>query len=652
MSCSLGKIATNLTSVLLLLVVYTPSLCAQTTPETIRALADRVIYLDESNVDSFLVYSKLINEQSQKINYQRGICDSYRLMGIYYECRAEYAKAIEWHLKNLSLSEKINDTESQLSALSDLSGQYHFLRQYDKAKHYVKEAIKLSEVSPTKPRRISVFYLNLGIYYRETQQPDSALVNYKKSLEIKRKIKDSTGVANVNINISTLLIDQARYSEAQPYVNFNITYHIQKKDLVNIWFDYFNQAQIYMGQKKYPLAKTFLDKALVSAKNIKSKQKESETYQLFVRFYQSQGDFYHAFVMSQAFQKIHAEIINLETNKSVVELQEKYESTKREQQNKLLAAELETQKWYKQTVAIVAVAVTLLALLVGLAWLQNRRKNKLLSHKNDELEQQKKQLENTLQRLHQMREQLVLSEKMASIGQLTAGIAHEINNPISFVANSVQALKMDLEDIAQLLTPEQLKAPKFIELTGEIQALMASIERGVDRTRDIVQGLRIFARNEEGDFTKVNLHQCIDSALTLLTFEIRDRCQIIKRYGAIPMIEGLSGKLNQVFLNILTNAVQAVMSVHPEAHPPTGHIEIVTIKALNIVEVHIIDNGCGMDDITQKRMFEPFYSTKPVGEGTGLGMAICYGIIQQHRGTIKVSSEKGQGTTIVLTFPV
>ncbi len=356
--------------------------------------------------------------------------------------------------------------------------------------------------------------------------------------------------------------------------------------------------------------------------------------------------------MSQKFQQLQSEIINLETNKSVIELREKYEATKREQQNKVLTAELEAQKWQKQTVAIVAVGVTLLALLAGLAWWQNRKKNQLLSHKNEELQAQKAQLENTLQRLHQMREQLILSEKMASVGQLTAGIAHEINNPISFVANNVQALKLDLADITELLTQEQRQNPAFVELNQEIQTLMASIERGVDRTSDIVQGLRIFARNEEGEFTKVDLHQCIDAAVTLLRFEIRDRCQIIKRYGTVPLLNGLSGRLNQVFLNILTNAVQAVLSVHPEAAPPTGLIEIVTLKALNWVEVRITDNGSGMDEATRKRIFEPFFSTKPVGEGTGLGMAICYGIIEQHRGTIKVLSEKGQGTTIVIELPI
>jgi signal transduction histidine kinase len=652
MQAHLGRIFWEILVVLLFVSRYCAPIYAQDTPEAIRALADRVIYLDESYVDSFVVYAKLIERQSKKINYKRGLCDTYRLMGIYYECRAEYGKAIEWHLKNLQLSEELNDNESKLSALSDLSGQFHFLKQYDKAKYYVKKAIALSEQTPTKPKRVSSFYLNLGIFYRETQQPDSAFISYKKSLAIKRKIQDSTGIANVNINISTLLIDQKKYEQAQPYLNENIKYHQRKNDEVNLWFDYFNLSRIYLEKRQFTMSQKYIEDALSIAKKIHSKQKEQESYALYMNLYQEKGDYKNALEMSQKFQQIQSEIINVETNRSVAELQEKYEADKREQQNKLLAAELETQKWQKQTVAIVAGAVTLLALLVGMAWWQNRKKNHLLSRKNAELEAQKSQLENTLQRLHQMREQLILSEKMASVGQLTAGIAHEINNPISFVANNVQALKMDLAEILEFLPPRQRQNPAFVELHQEIQTLMASVERGVDRTRDIVQGLRIFARNEEGEFTKVDLHQCIDAALTLLTFETRDRCQITKRYGTIPLINGLSGKLNQVFLNILTNAVQAVMGVHPEATPPTGLIEIITLKALNWVEVRITDNGSGMDEATRKRIFEPFFSTKPVGEGTGLGMAICYGIIEQHRGTIKVLSAKGQGTTIVIELPI
>ncbi|MEZ4903557.1 MAG: ATP-binding protein [Spirosomataceae bacterium] len=395
-----------------------------------------------------------------------------------------------------------------------------------------------------------------------------------------------------------------------------------------------------------------LDLALQIAKNIKSKQKEAETYEQFVHLYRKQGNYQKALDMSQKFQKLTSEIINIETNKNAAELQEKYEADKREQQNKLLEADIETQKWQKQTIGIVACGLTLILLITGLAWWQIKNKNILLNHKNEELQAQKKQLENTLERLHQMREQLILSEKMASIGQLTAGIAHEINNPINFVSNNVQALKMDLTDIIQLMTKKQRENPHFITLNEEIQTLTESIERGIDRTQHIVNGLRIFARNEEAEFAKVDLHRCIDEALTLLSFEIKNRCQIIKRYGDITSVNGLHSKLNQVFLNILTNAVQAIWSIHPDSSSPTGSIEIVTLQAINMIEVRITDNGVGMDEETQKRIFEPFFTTKPIGEGTGLGMAICYGIILHHHGIISVSSKKGYGTTVLIELPI
>lgn len=634
-----------------LLFLHSASVAQQHTPESLKALSERVIYLDETNVDSFSYYAKYLEKEALKINYKRGICDSYRLMGIYYDCKAEYNKAIEWHLKNLVCSEQNNDPEAQVLALSDISAQYNHLKQYDKAKVYIKKAIALGEHAQVKPKRLSAFYQNLGVYYRQTEQYDSALFHYNKSLAIKRKVKDSTGISILNINIANLLIKQHRYDQAKLYMDDNVAYDLRNSDRDNLWYDYVNLSGIYSGKKQFNKAETYLNNALKLAKNTKSKSKESDTYESYAELCKEKGDFRKAFEMSQRHQQLEAEIINIETNKNVAELQEKYESDKRNQQNKLLAAEIETQKLQKRNLAIIAIAVALMALLAGWAWWQNQQKNRLLTNKNHELEVEKDKLKRTLDRLHQMREQLMHSEKMASIGQLTAGIAHEINNPISFVANNVHALKLDLADINSLMTETQLQEPSFVELNQEIQTLMASIERGVERTRDIVQGLRTFARNEEGEFSKVNLHECIDAAAALLSFELRDRCQLIKRYGDIPLVDGLPGKLNQVFLNVLTNAVQAVLSVHPPAVPPTGIIEILTLKAISKVQIRITDNGAGMDEATRKRIFEPFFTTKPVGEGTGLGLAICYGIIEQHRGTIEVLSEKGQGTTIVIELP-
>ena len=622
---------------------------AQSTEAELRALADRVIYLDESNTDSFLIYSQIIENQSNKINYQRGLCDSYRLRGIYHECRAEYDQAIEWHLKNLQLSEQLGEQESELAALSDLATQHHYLRQYEQAKTYLHRAIKMGLQTGAKPRRMSTFYTNLGIFHRETGQPDSALYFYKQSLAIKRELKDSTGISNVMVNIATLLIDQKQYDAAQPYVDFNLSYHQRTSDTVNLWFDHLNQSIIHLGKGQYQLSELQLNLALAVARKIPSRQKESETYRQFALLAENMGDYKNAYQYLQRYQQLNAESINVETSKNVAELREKYESDKREQQNKLLSLEIEAQKAQKQNLSIIIGLIALLAGMAAFAWWKNHQKRLLLTLKNAELESEKSKLEATLQRLHQMREQLIQSEKMASIGQLTAGIAHEINNPINFIGSSIQALKMNLADLKQALPDTQNAALR--ELYEEAATLMTSIERGIDRTRDIILGLRTFSRNEDEALVPSDLHAALDSSLALIQYDAKNRCQIIRDYQEIPLIQGLPGKLNQLFLNLFTNAIQAIQSVHPESATPKGLLEIASRLNGNSVEIMIRDNGCGMDEATRKRIFEPFFTTKPVGEGTGLGMAICYGIIQQHGATIAIESAPGQGTTVRMNFP-
>lgn len=633
----------------LFFLIFGFSAVAQDTPESIRAVADSVIYLDESHVESFLKYARIIEQKSRKINYQRGICDSYRLMGIYHECRAEYAKATEWHLKNLFLSEQIKDFDSQLSSLSDLANQYYFLKQYKNAKFYTKKAIELGNLVGSKPKKMSSFFLNLGIFYDESQQPDSALFFYKKSLAIKRSIRDSAGIVNVNSSIAKLLINEQNFEQAQPYISYNMGFHLRKKDDVNLWQDYANQALILIGKKQFKESKKYLDDALQLARKIKSKQKESDILTLYIKYFQAQNDFKNAFEISQQKQQYDAEIFNTETNEKVVELQEKYQANRREQENKLLLIEVNAQKKQKQNLVIIIVLAALLAVFVGFAWWKNQQKKALLMQKNQELESEKEKLEKTLAQLNLTQEQLIHSEKMASLGQLTAGIAHEINNPINFVSNNIQALKMDLADLQHFMPKNISQKNDLNELTGEIQELMQSIERGIERTRDIVLDLLTFARNEEGDFSDVSLHDCIDGALAFLNHKTNNKCQIIKKYAEIPSIKGHYGKLNQVFLNIISNAIHAVQN---KSNVTNGLVEIDAQIEEKHIKISIKDNGHGMDESTKKRIFEPFFTTKAVGEGTGLGLAICYGIIKQHQGNISVESEIGVGTTFTILLPI
>lgn len=303
----------------------------------------------------------------------------------------------------------------------------------------------------------------------------------------------------------------------------------------------------------------------------------------------------------------------------------------------------------------------------------SKENEKIVREQNEMLEsmvkERTKELEKTLSNLKEAQSQLVDAEKMASLGQLTAGIAHEINNPVNFISANIGPLRRDMDDIRELLewlenkivesknltTIEELekfkKEIEFEYIIDEIDDLLQGMQDGTDRTVEIIKGLKVFSRVDEQDIKFVNLHEGLDSTLILLNNSIKDIIELKKDYGELPKIECYAGKLNQVFMNILTNAAQAIKS-NPD-QKEKGEI-LISTRPLpnNRIEVRFKDNGPGMPEDIRKKIFEPFFTTKPVGEGTGLGLSIVYNIIKNHQGTIDVESVANEGTTFVITLPV
>jgi len=267
-------------------------------------------------------------------------------------------------------------------------------------------------------------------------------------------------------------------------------------------------------------------------------------------------------------------------------------------------------------------------------------------------------------KLSRAQAQLVQSEKLASIGQLAAGVAHEINNPVGFIFSNFTTLDGYLENLLTMLTAYE-EAEHFIEsqamkdrlralgetvdlpfLKEDIPVLMTETKDGIARVRKIVQALTEFSRvggNVEWRFA--NLHQGIDATLNIINSEIKYKADVIKEYGQIPEIECLPSEINQVIMNLLVNAAHSIGE-------DRGKITIRTSVMRETVSIEISDNGCGIEKESLSRIFDPFYTTKPVGKGTGLGLSLSYGIVQKHRGTLEVESEVKQGTTFRLTLPV
>lgn len=292
-----------------------------------------------------------------------------------------------------------------------------------------------------------------------------------------------------------------------------------------------------------------------------------------------------------------------------------------------------------------------------------------VTERTQELHESNRHLEKTLVDLQDKETALVEAEKMASLGQLTAGIAHEINNPINFVTSNVNPLKRDVSMLVEIIeqleilstnemtTSEKLQKINSLKQTNdydylkmEIDHLIKGIGEGATRTAEIVKGLRVFSRLDEDDLKRADVNEGLKSTIIIINHLLNNVIEVETHFANLPMIECYPGKLNQVFLNIMTNAIYAIQKRWK--HEKVGKLTIETLLGDSKIIIKISDNGTGMDEATKKKIFEPFFTTKDVGEGTGLGLSIAYNTIKKHNGTIEVFSEPNQGTSFVMMLPL
>lgn len=277
---------------------------------------------------------------------------------------------------------------------------------------------------------------------------------------------------------------------------------------------------------------------------------------------------------------------------------------------------------------------------------------------------QAEKLEHTVKQLQTTQVQLVQTEKMSSLGRMVAGLAHEINNPINFMQGNFTHLDSyikSLVDIIQVYQQEYPQANAVIEkkttdidlefIVEDLPKILTSMRIGSERISEIVVSLRNFARLDEAGRKNVNLHEGIESTLSLLKHRLTEDIQIIKNYSDLPLIECDPAKLNQVFMNILNNAIDAVLEEHNKSQEKQILIK-TEITDLQTVKITIADNGIGINSEIQTKIFDPFFTTKPVNQGTGLGLSITYQIIEEHQGHISLKSVPGQGTEFAIEIPL
>ena len=298
---------------------------------------------------------------------------------------------------------------------------------------------------------------------------------------------------------------------------------------------------------------------------------------------------------------------------------------------------------------------------------------KLTQHLEKRVEERTQQLSQSLEKLQQTHVKLVQREKSATLGQLLAGIAHEINNPVNFIHANLHHANEYVQSLLELVklyqtqfpdsTPEIKRKLEEVDLEFLIEDMpkvLSSMVVGSERICNVIKSLRTFSRHDEAQIKVVDLHEGIDSALIILDHRLKPKLkhqaiQVIKQYGKLPPVDCFAGKINQVFMNVLSNAIDALSEVVDAEHnyilSPTIRIQTEVVGS-DRVAIRIADNGSGITKEVQERVFEPFFTTKAPGKGTGLGMSISRQIVTEHKGSLYCISSPGKGTEFVIEIPI
>lgn len=349
------------------------------------------------------------------------------------------------------------------------------------------------------------------------------------------------------------------------------------------------------------------------------------------------------------------------------------------------------QKQKKINILFIVVIILGLILLVGLliGFFYRKRKNNILRKQKNEITQKSlaikdhlekkkminellkdknEELINIIEQLKNTQNQLIQAEKMASLGVLTAGIAHEINNPINFIYTGINSLQKDFLDVNTILEMVKELKPSDKDLSEKISKIqkikednyfdeaveaipqtMSDIRIGAERTAEIIDGLRKFSRMDENKYVKSNIQELIQTALLMLKSKYKNKINIIRNFDKnLPQVYCNPGKITQVIMNIIINAIDAIN----ENDGVDGKLEIRTEQKNDKIQLYIKDNGIGISEEVKSKMFDPFFTTKDVGKGTGLGLAISFGIIEEHKGKISMHSEVGEGTEFLIILPL
>jgi signal transduction histidine kinase len=692
----------------------------------LRLLGDTYYQL-KNRSEAQIHYQLLLNLHRSKDDKDE-LLDVLERLGEIHDNSGERGKALEYELQALSLKKEMRVTKGMAASYNKIGNLYKNLNDNDRALEFYKKSLELNHQmgEGEEGNKTDDILMNIAFIYQAKGDYNEALKNLFEALKIRSSRKDFVSSALVNHEISYTYQALGKLKPARDYAEMAVAWTEREKAYEVLVKSYKILSDIYLNDNddenalKYYKKHTEVMRQLYTAQNkqkqqLLEKQLEVERKEKEFRLLQVEKEIKGLELKELQYisDKNEADIALLKKEKELQNVSLKHQQSEKEkaQQALLLSQqaydvekntremriqtlrlsqkELE-EKERQKTIALLeerkalqesklsisqamrtfffglSVLFAIILFLIYRSYRLKQKANTRLALQNMEIQQQKDRLEQALQELKAAHSQIVQSEKMAGLGVLTAGIAHEINNPINFVSAGVDGLRVSMEGLLKVLNKyakldeadsveeirmvladiKKLKQQLyFSETKDNVFKVVNAIKEGASRTAEIVKGLRSFSRLDETALKRANIHDGIDSTLILLNskFEI-GRISIVKEYDPnMGGIECFPGQLNQAFMNIISNAIDSITG--------KGSINIKTRNLENNVEIKISDTGRGMSEDTKSKIFEPFFTTKGLGKGTGLGLSITFGIIDKHKGQLVVNSKKGIGTVFIITLP-
>ena len=605
-------------------------------PERARAFGEEALTLSKALEDSAMISKSLRliagvhyykGDYDQSLEYNEKafaiaialkdstlINNGYNNIGLLYYNLGSYQTALEYLLRSKAIKNKIGETYGLSTTLNNIGLVFERVQDYKQARDYFEQAYEQA-VSIDDLDHTLYSINNIGITHMKEGNLDEAMMYFRRGIRMGEEIENinwgavsARGIGEVYM-LSGVRDSVLYYLEKSLEASRSID---DKKGMSEVYYLFAKNA---LKEGDMEGALSYLDMCDRWTKQIQIRQQQLDNLRLYSSIYSSLGDeakeheYLEKYIglRDSLFQDVVTRNLNLIPLK-IKEEEDRYKlsSQQTEIQNQLIRNQL--------FALIIIITIPLLIVMIVLLR-KNDRKNKALQQNNEELKLTQKLL--------------ITSEKMASLGVLAAGVGHEINNPLNFIKNGIEALSKKLEG----------------KKDAELESYFKIVNEGVDRATNIVKSLSHFSRRGPSVDEKCNIHEIIENCLLILHNKIRNKVRVLTNFTSeSAVLKGNEGRLHQAMMNIIANAEQAIQE--------EGTMEITTRRVGDHMEIVVVDDGEGIPEENLIKISDPFFTTKAPGEGTGLGLFITFSIIEEHNGTIQVESNPGEGSKFIITLPL